>query len=249
MKLLIIEDEHPAAEKLTAALHQSPYPVDIIGMTTSVAQSVEWLKQHPMPDLIFMDIELGDGQSFRIFDQVTIDCPVIFTTAYDEYWQEAFEHNSIDYLLKPVSQEKLDSALKKYLSLQQHFSTALQQLRQWQQQPSTPKKRFLIKRGGDYFSLRTEDIAWACATHKMVCLVDKSGQRHLLDKSLTELEKELDPAQFFRLNRKYLASINAIRKLRSQGKGKLLVELEPNAPEEVIVSSEQTAGFKEWMDA
>ncbi len=248
MNILIVEDEIPAAEKLVAALERSALTVTVTGMVNSLRNAVDWLQANPHPDLILMDIELGDGQSFRLFDLVRIDCPVIFCTAYDNYWQEAFEYNSIDYLLKPVSQEKLDAALRKYESLKQHFAASLEQLQRWRQQPPAFKKRFLIKRGADYFSLRSEDIAWAYATHKLVCLVDNEGQKHLLDKSLAELEKDLDPAQFFRLNRKYLANINAIRKLRSQGKGKLLVELEPAASEEVVVSSEQSAGFRQWMD-
>ncbi|KIC96418.1 LytR/AlgR family response regulator transcription factor [Flavihumibacter solisilvae] len=249
MKILIIEDEAPAAAKLTTALEQAPVEIELLGITGSVRDSVQWLQQNQRPDLIFMDIELSDGQSFRIFEQVSIDCPVIFATAYDEYWQEAFECNSIDYLLKPIRQEKLEAALKKYESLKQHFAGALEQLRNWQQHPPSYKKRFLIKRGPDYVTLKTDDIAYCYAAHKLVCLIDGQGQRYLLDKSLSDLERELDPAHFFRLNRKYLANINAIRKLKGFGKGKLLVELHPAAPEEVIVSSEQTASFKDWMDA
>ena len=122
MKVIIIEDEVPAAEKLKSALVQCDENIQVIGILSNVEASIEWFERHSMPDLIFMDIELSDGVSFKIFDSVRISCPVIFTTAFDEYWQEAFEHNSIDYLLKPVRPEKLALSLKKFHDLKQHFA-------------------------------------------------------------------------------------------------------------------------------
>src|SRR6185436_9640935 len=174
MKTIIIEDEKPAAEKLQKALLKADPAMDVVAVTNSVRSSVEWLQQNPQPDLLFMDIELGDGLSFKIFDEVNITSPVIFCTAYDEYWQEAFEHNSIDYLLKPIRQDKLENALNKYDKLKQHFATNFQQLQQWQQQPAGNgyKKRFLVKRGIDYISIKTDDIAYFYAAHKLVCMVD-----------------------------------------------------------------------------
>lgn len=249
MNVLIIEDEQPAAERLLAALEQTAENIEVQAVLTSVSESIQWLRKHEMPELIIMDIELSDGRSFRIFDEIKIDCPVIFSTAYDDYWQEAFEHNSIDYLLKPINPEKLAASLKKYDALKQHFASSFEQLKTWEQQPKGYKKRFLIKRGADYISLKTVDIAYCYAALKIVCLVDAQGTKYLLDKSLAELEKDLDPATFFRLNRKYIVNINAILKLKSLGKGKLLVELSPAAGEEVVVSAEQTGSFKDWMDA
>ena len=201
-----------------------------------------------MPDLIFMDIELTDGLSFTIFDACPITCPVIFTTAYDEYWQEAFEHNSIDYLLKPVRQEKLEAALKKYNVLQQHFSANLQQLLQWKQQDKTEfKKRFLVKRGADLLSIKAEDIAYFYATYKLVRLVSFSGDKYILDKSLADVEKETDPAHFYRINRKYLVHINAIKRMKAHQKGKLLVEVQPPVSEEIVISQENKGAFKQWI--
>jgi len=250
MKILIIEDEKPAAEKLQKALTKANPDVQLVAILNSVTTSVEWLKKNSQPDLIMMDIELTDGLSFKIFEEVQPGCPVIFTTAFDEYWQEAFEHNGIDYLLKPIKQEKLEFALHKYHSLQKHFAANLQQLLQWQQHSASGnyKKRFLVKRGIDYIAVKTEDIAYCYATHKLVCMVDIHNQKFILDRSLADLEKELDPSQFFRLNRKYLAGINAVKKIRSFGKGKLLVELSPAVEEEIVISNETVAGFKEWMD-
>jgi DNA-binding LytR/AlgR family response regulator len=250
MKILIIEDEKPAAEKLQKALAKADANIQFSGIINSVSASIDYFKTHPQPDLVMMDIELTDGLSFKIFDSIQLNCPVIFTTAFDEYWQEAFEHNGIDYLLKPIKQDKLEFALNKYHSLQKHFAANLQQLLHWQQQSpvSNYKKRFLVKRGIDYVAVKTDDIAFCYATHKLVCMVDAQNQKFILDKSLADLEKELDPAQFFRINRKYLVSINAVKKIQSIGKGKLWVELLPAVDEEIVISNENVAGFKAWVD-
>ncbi len=249
MQVLIIEDEKPASQKLQKALLRCQPQAQVLAVLGSVDESVQWLKSNGQPDLIFMDIQLSDGISFRIFEQISLTCPVIFTTAYDEFWQEAFECNSIDYLLKPIKQEKLEAALGKYEMLRQHFAQHLQQLLQWQQQPAsqTFKKRFLIKRGADYVSLRTDELAYFYATHKLVCLVDTKGQKYILDESLAEIEKQVDPAQFYRVNRKYLVNQNAIRKIRAYPKSKLQIDLEPAVSEEVIISQENVAAFKAWM--
>src|SRR5882757_758958 len=145
MKVIIIEDEKPAAEKLLKAIQKADPAIEVCAVLNNVKDSVAWLQQNPMPDLLFVDIELSDGLSFKIFETITINSPVIFCTAFDEYWQEAFEHNSIDYLLKPVKQEKLETALNKYDKLKQHFASGFQQLLQWQQQSTGNgyKKRFL----------------------------------------------------------------------------------------------------------
>ena len=249
MKIIIVEDEKPAAEKLQKAIAQYDSGIEVLAIISNVKAGVEWLLHNPVPDLIFMDIELSDGLSFKIFDQCTVTCPIIFTTAYDEYWQEAFEYNSIDYLLKPVKQEKLETALKKYHSLKQYFAASFRELLQWQQNPPQDKykKRFLVKRGTDYITIRTEAIAFFYATHKLVCMVDEGNQKFILDKSLADLEKELDPAQFYRANRKYLVNISAIKKIKAFPKSKLLLELQPPVKDEIIISQENVAAFKEWV--
>jgi len=249
MKVIIIEDEKPAAEKLLKAIQKTDASIDVQAVLNSIKAAVEWLQQNPMPDLLFMDIELGDGLSFKIFEKVNINSPVIFCTAFDEYWQEAFEHNSIDYLLKPVKQEKLEIALNKYDKLKQHFASSFQQLQQWQQQPAGNgyKKRFLVKRGTDYVSVKTDDIAYFYATHKLVCMVDSKNQKFILDQSLAEIEKQLDPSLFYRVNRKYLINLSAIKKIKSYPKSKLQLEVEPIVNEDIIISQEAVAAFKEWM--
>lgn len=249
MKVIIIEDEKPAADKLKKAIQKADASIEIMAVLDSIQSAIFWLKQQPAPELIFMDIELSDGLGFKIFEKTNVPCPIIFTTAYDEYWQEAFEHNSIDYLLKPVKQEKLEAALKKFDSLKQYFANNFQQLLQSQQsvQTGTHKKRFLVKRGTDYISIKAEDIAYFYAAHKLVCLVDAKGQKFILDQSLADIEKQLDPSLFYRVNRKYLIQLNAIKKIKSYPKSKLQLEVEPAINEDIIVSQENVAAFKDWM--
>lgn len=248
MKVIIIEDEKPAAEKLLKELQKCNEGIDVLAVLGSVQESVQWLQQNSRPELIFMDIELSDGTSFKIFEQVPLDSPVIFTTAYDEYWQEAFEHNSIDYLLKPIKQEKLEAALKKYGKTKQYFTTSYQNLAAWSQQKNGDyKKRFLVKRGADYVSVKTGDIAYFYAAHKLVCMVDNKNQKFILDQSLADIEKQINPAEFYRITRKYLVHMNAIKKMKSYPKSKLMVELEPAITEEIIISQENVAAFKDWM--
>ena len=249
MKCVIIEDEKPAAEKLLSLLAVSNQQVYVEAVLGSVKEAIDWLQQHATPELIFMDIELSDGLSFKIFEQINIECPVIFITAYDEYWQEAFEHNSIDYLLKPVKPEKLDAALNKYQMLKQHFTANYQTLASWPvaQSQTGYKKRFLVKRGTDYISIRTEEVAYFYATHKLVCMVDGNGQKFIMDQSLADIESQVDPAAFYRVNRKYLVNMSAIKRIKAYPKSKLLLEVAPLVTEDIIISQENAAAFKHWM--
>lgn len=249
MKLVIIEDEKPAAEKLHKALLQYNADIDVLATLGSVQEATQWFTQHPMPELIFMDIELSDGLSFRLFENISVECPVIFTTAYDEYWQEAFEYNSIEYLLKPVKPEKLGAAMKKYEKLKQYFTDNYKKLMNWQPGAANNgyKKRFLVKRGTDYISIKTEEVAYFYAAHKVVCMVDSSGQKFILDQSLADIEMQLDPAHFYRVNRKYLVNMSAIKRIKTYPKSKLLLEVAPLVTDEIIISQENVASFKQWM--
>jgi len=247
MTAIIIEDEKPAVEKLRRALAKANPDIQVIASLNSVALATNWLQNNLHPDLIFMDIELSDGLSFQVLEQSPIQSPIIFTTAFDEYWQEAFEHNSIDYLLKPIKQDKLELALQKYQRLKEHFAANLQNLLDWQKQNTDYKRKFLVKRGSDYVSIRVEDIAYFYASHKVVCLVNKQGHKFILDESLAELEEQLDPAMFYRINRKYLVNLNAIQRIRSYPKSKLQLDLIPTVEEEVLIAQENVSAFKEWM--
>jgi DNA-binding LytR/AlgR family response regulator len=247
MKVVIIEDEKPAVEKLRNALNKYDATLQVTEVLRSVQESVKWIKNNAMPDLFFMDIELTDGLSFKIFEEANITCPIIFTTAYDDYWQEAFEYNSIDYLLKPIRQDKLEAAMAKYEILKKHFAQNLQQLLSQNAPGNGIRKRFLVKRGIDYVSIKAEEIAYFYATHKVVCLVDTKANRFILDQSLADLEKQVDPSLFYRVNRKYLVHINAIKKIKSYPKSKIQLEVDPPASEEILISQENVAAFKEWM--
>jgi DNA-binding LytR/AlgR family response regulator len=248
MRTLIIEDEKPAADKLKKAIQKTGMGIEIIAQLDSVQSAIQWLRTQEQPELVFMDIELSDGLCFKIFETVAVPCPIIFITAYDEYWQEAFELNSIDYLLKPVKQEKLEAALKKYDTLKQYFASNFQQLMQPKQgnQP-VYKKRFLVKRGTDYISVKTEDIAYFYATHKLVCMVNKKAEKFILDLSLSDIEKQIDPVAFYRINRKYLVNMSAIKRIKSYPKSKLEVEVDPPVNDEIIISQENVAAFKDWI--
>ena len=225
--------------------------IDVLATLSSVASAIQWLQENPSPDLIFMDIELSDGLSFKIFESQAVACPIIFTTAYDEYWQEALEQNSIDYLLKPIRQEKLENAINKYKKLKHHFSSdylaIFKQFTSTNQQTDY-RKRFLLKKGTELVGLKTADIAYCYAAHKIVFIVDNKAQRFILDRSLNDLEKELDPAIFFRINRKYLVNIHHIQRIKTFSKSKLLVELNPPANEEIAISQENATAFRQWMD-
>ncbi|MFI5154074.1 MAG: LytR/AlgR family response regulator transcription factor [Chitinophagales bacterium] len=250
MKIIIIEDERPAAEKLRKALLKCEPPLVPEVILNSVHTAISWLGHNPPPDLIFMDIELSDGISFTIFKETTINSPVIFTTAFDEYWQEAFEHNSIDYLLKPIRQDKLETAIQKYKKLEQHFSqnyAAIVQQLQGVNQSTGYRKRLLLKKGTDLISIKTDEIAYCYAAHKISFIVDATGQKFIIDKSLHDLEKELDPTKFFRINRKWLVNIQHIKRIRTLSKSKLSLELNPPANEEILISQENTASFKQWI--
>ena len=250
MNVIIMEDEKPAAEKLAKTLHQLNNTLQVKAVLGSVKETARWLAEQGFPDLIFMDIELSDGASFQLFSQVEIQCPVIFTTAYDEYWQEAFEYNGLDYLLKPVKEEKLAAALKKYEKLKAYFSAYSKKLTDFSRMAHTGpvRKRFLVKRGADYISIKAENIAYFYATHKLVCLVNTEGQKFILDQSLADIESQTDPALFYRVNRKYLVNLNAIKRIKTIGKGRLALELLPAVEEEIIISQEAAPPFKQWLE-
>ena len=247
MNIIIIEDEKPALEKLRLQLINYPRPVNIVATLSGVQESVMWLSDNVHPDLIFCDIALSDGISFDIFRQVNVKCPVIFITAYDDYLLEAFELNSIDYLLKPVSQERLFVALNKYFQLKEHFAGNYSGLADYYFAGQQQKTRYLVKKGVSYSTVKLEDIAYFISEHKITFLIDKSGNKYILDKTLQELETELPKNDFFRINRKYIGNISAISKFKPFSKGKILVELTPAVGEEVIVSAENAAAFKLWV--
>jgi two-component system LytT family response regulator len=248
MKLLIIEDEKPALENLSEDLWEIDENIQVIGSCTSVDESVKWFSQNPQPDLILMDIQLSDGLSFNIFKTVNITCPVIFITAYDKYLTQAFDYNSIDYLLKPVSQVKLKNSIRKYKSLQNYFVNNHSALLDYFNNHDKKKSRILVKRGMEFQTVRVDDVVYFFTEHKLVFLVDKDNRKYLAEKSnLSELEEELDRNLFYRANRKYIINANYVKRFKPLDRSKLSVELQIPLNEEIIISQENSSSFKKWI--
>lgn len=253
MKVLIIEDEMPAARRLSMLVQQINPDVEVLDIIDSVEASVKWLNNHQAPELIFMDIQLADGLSFEIFEHLEIRSPIIFTTAYDEYTLRAFKVNSIDYLLKPIDLEELKKSIDKLSKLKESFnaevSTDIEQLLkslQWNKKEY--KTRFLVKVGDRLISLTEDTIAYFYAEQKIVLLITNEGKKYAVDYSLDELNDLLDPGFFFRLNRQYLVRIQSIQSIHNYFKGKLKITLEPATDQETLVSRERNPFFKRWLD-
>ncbi|MDN5201474.1 LytTR family DNA-binding domain-containing protein [Fulvivirgaceae bacterium BMA10] len=248
-QVIIIEDESTAVEKLVAMLQHVDPLIEVVASLESVKETLDWLAKNQKPDLAFVDVQLSDDTSFEIFKQQEISFPVIFTTAYDEYIMESFEYNSIDYLLKPIQEDRLRKALEKVKKLETHFLQHKfnQIFEQGTINNQTFKRRFLVKKGVDYVSVNTKDIAYFFTEYKIVFLRDKKGDKYIIDKTLTELEQELDPDNFFRANRKYLVNIEAIEKFKSDN-GKIALQISPATNEEVTVSKENAPNFRKWIE-
>jgi DNA-binding LytR/AlgR family response regulator len=258
MKVLLIEDEELTARKLQRMLAEVEPKAQLVGSTGSVEDSVAWLQTHPSPDLILMDIELADGQSFEIFNQVSVSCPVIFTTAYDEYAIKAFKVNSIDYLLKPVKEEDLRQALGKLHqmkqilsekpdSLQTSLTQLLQQLTPAPASAASFRDRFMIKQGQRLFSVGIEEVAYFFTRNKISFIKTFDEREWMVDYTLDELDKMVDHRRFFRLNRQIIAELRAIDKVHLYFNNKLKLQLRPPFEEEVIVNREKASDFKVWL--
>ena len=252
MNILIVEDEALSARRLKAMVMEIDPTFRILEITDSVRNTVNWLKSNPAPDLMLMDIELTDGKSFDVFEQVEVKCPVIFVTAYDEYAIKAFRVNSIDYLLKPVKQEELERGIDKLRSLKQQFSKEasglnIQSLLHEFQKQSSYKERFLIKQADRMLPIETFDIAYFQTKDKHNYIHTFDDKEYVTDLTLDEIEKTLDPKKFFRANRQFLVSATAVEKIHFWFSSKLKVDLRPKASEEVVVSREKAMAFRTWL--
>jgi DNA-binding LytR/AlgR family response regulator len=248
MKIFLIEDEVPALENLKMCLAGIENNIDIAGTASSVSQSLNWLQNNALPDLILMDIQLSDGLSFHILKDNQVNCPVIFTTAYDKYMIDAFEYNCIDYLLKPIDSVKLAAALHKYKNLQHHFINNYSSIIDFLQLSRKNKSRIIVKKGIEFLSLKLEDVVYFFTEHKLVFAVDKDNKKFLCETgSLADVETIVDEKFFFRANRKFIINANYITKFRSIDKSKISVELLLQLNEEIVVSQENAAAFKKWM--
>lgn len=250
MKVIIIEDEIIAAQSLQKLIKEIRSDFHIEKVLQSVEESVDWLHANPMPDLVFMDIQLADGSSFSIFEQVNIDCPIIFTTAYNEYALEAFEVNGIDYLLKPINKARLAKAIVKFgnITFRNDNTLLIDRLVQsLNEKQNRRKTHFLVPHKDKLLPLAIEDIAYFYAEMKIARAVTYSGKSYSLDYSLDELMKNLNEEYFFRVNRQYIVSHKAIKDISVWFMGKLAVNLNVPVPEKVFVSKSRVPDFKRWF--
>lgn len=244
MNILIVEDELPAYKRLSKLVNEIMPGARIIGHVDSIQQYKEWLTENNKPDVVFMDIHLADGSAFDLLKQVKIDCPIIFTTAYDQYAMDAFKTASIDYLLKPVKKEDLNEALKKLNRFREIFNEE-------SHTPNRPtqeyKKRFLVRFGEHIKTLPVTDIAYFYSENKVTFARSFEGRNFPIDNNLDALEHMLDPQDFFRINRQYFISLKSIEEMRAYTKARVIIKLTPPVKEPPVVSSERAADFKNWL--
>lgn len=249
MRVIIFEDEKLASERLIQLLKQIKPEAEVLTSIKSVEAGILWLQNHDEPELIISDIQLLDGTSFEIFEQVKVNCPVIFTTAYDDFAIKAFEVNSVDYLLKPIQKEKLEKAIDKYDNQKGNSSELnLEKIQELLQGEPTYKSRFLVKLGQRIKAIPVEKIAYFYSRDKLTYLVGFDGQKLPVDQTLEELDTLLNPTHYFRVNRKFLVHFDAVSDIHPYFKGRVKLELEPTIDEDIVVSSEKTPVFKKWLD-
>ena len=249
MKALIIEDESIAAQALESLVKETTPDMEIVTVLQTIEESVEWFEENSMPDLVFMDIHLADGSSFAIFDKVEITCPIIFTTAYDEYALKAFEVNSIDYLLKPINKVDLERALNKYKNFT--FNSDHASLDGLLAQMGGLKKKykscFLIPERDKLIPLATSNIAYVFIDTKTVKAIAMDGHTFYLNQTLDDIMAQLDPQHFFRANRQFIIARNAVKDLSVWFGNKLAVNLSVPVPEKIIISKARVGEFKTWF--
>ncbi len=249
MKVLIIEDEYLSQQQIINYLKKIDGDIQIVGTIEGIADGVNWFKSHENPDVIISDIKLNDGLCFELFKAIQIKAPIIFTTAYDQFAIQAFEHNGIGYLLKPIQIEKLRECLQKIKGsnpLDQIDITKLAALLSKQQVEY--KSRFLVKVGQKIKAVSVDKIAYFFSYDKMTYLHTRANEKFPLDQSLDEIQTLLNPTNFFRINRKFIVHFEGIKEVHPYFKGRLKIELTPEIDEEIIISSERTPNFKAWLD-
>jgi DNA-binding LytR/AlgR family response regulator len=254
MKILIVEDEELAVKKLQKTLLSIDRMVEVVGVTDSIKSTVEFLKQNPPPDLILMDIELADGQSFEVFNMFPVKNPVIFITSYDEYALKAFKVNSVDYLLKPVQKDELEAALNKYKELNvvdenksaSDINNLIKEL-QNKLQPKEYRKRFLVKQAQKLVSIEVDDIAYFYSDGRLNFFKTRDNRKFVVDYTMDELSDMLDPEKYFRISRSFYVSVDSIDQIHDYFGNRLLLNLTPALDKEALVSREKVMDFKKWM--
>ncbi|HWJ90187.1 MAG TPA: LytTR family DNA-binding domain-containing protein [Flavisolibacter sp.] len=257
MKILIVEDEDLAVKKLKKTLLTVDESAMVVGEADSIRSTVNWLQNNPSPDLILMDIELADGQSFEIFNQVQVKSPVIFITSYDEYALKAFKVNSVDYLLKPVQKEDLHAALDKFRDMKKMYSNDSEKsnisldilVKELQQKLQTKeyRKRFLVKHGQKLVSVEVEEIAYFFSDGRLNFFKTFDNRKFVVDYTMDELNEMLDPDKYFRISRSFFISVNSVAQIHDYFGNRLLLHLKPETDKEAIVSREKVTDFKNWL--
>lgn len=251
IKAVIIEDEKRASDYLSAMLKEVDPDIAILQVLESVESGISYLSGNGKVDVIFSDVQLGDGLSFAIFEKVNNTAPVVFITGYDRFMLDAFENNGIDYLLKPIDKEDLQKALNKYKGLERHFThetaeAAMSQLLQYVN--GGRRKRILVRKGIENITMPLGEIVLFYTENKVVHAIDKNGRRYMVDKNLSDLEAELDEKTFFRANRQYILNINYIKSFKPYERVKLWVDLTlPAVDHSIIVSQETAPFFRKWL--
>lgn len=250
MTILIIEDEKPAANRLIKLLEGYFPEANFGGNLDTVSRSIKWLEENPAPDLIFCDIQLADGISFEIFEKVQVSSPVIFTTAFDQYAIRAFQVNAIDYLLKPIDPIDLSRAIEKFKSRQIKLNLDFEVLKGLlQQEKKVYKTRFLVRFGEKIQSVAVDQIAFFFSEERVTFLQTDAGKKYVLDSTLEQVESQVDPITFFRLNRKYLARVDAVEEVLSYSNSRLKVKLKNCVDNDILISREKVGEFKAWLDS
>lgn len=248
-KVLIIEDEKPNADRLERLIKSVRPNVQIVEVLDCISDSIDWFETHEMPDVVMMDIRLSDGLSFEIFEKTTISCPIIFTTAYDEYAVKAFKYNSIDYLLKPVELDELERAFQKlestsYVPEPASLANLLNYF-----QPKDFRTRFLLPYRDGYKSLQISDISYFYSKLKITRAKLHNGTEEIIPLTMEELEEQLNPKDFFRANRQFIIHVDAIEQIHNYFNGKLKIDLKKSPEDmELIVSREKASLLKAWLD-
>jgi two-component system, LytTR family, response regulator LytT len=252
MNIFIIEDEPLAVQKISKLLVEVEPNTTISGTADGIESSVEWLQNNPSPDLILVDIELCDGQSFEIFNLIEIQSPVIFTTSYDEYAIQAFRVNSVDYLLKPIKKDDLSRALQKYERFNYNHTASIDisklvtELKK-QNAPREFRSRFLVKQGQKLIPIEVDEIAYFFSEDGISFFVSFDRVKYIFDYSLEDVEQMIDPKLFFRISRQFILGIKSIVQIHNHFNGKLKLDLKPSIEREITVSRERVADFKAWL--
>ena len=252
LRVLIVEDEEPAVDMLRSMLKRIRPDIEVLAVTESIQETTAWLTNH-QADLIFLDVHLADGDSFTIFENQKINTPIIFVTAFNQYALQAFKLNSIAYLVKPVQENELRESLDKYAelyaerNLNEEYNSLLHTI---QKKELVYQKRFMVSSGEKIRVVPIEEVAYFMGEDKYLFLFTKEGRKYIIDSTLTKMEDKLDPDRFFRINRKFIISLDAINNMFAYSKSRVKIELDPPLPDdlEAIVSVDRSPHFKLWLN-